>query len=57
MADGRSKEESNAILDAIADEFGITERATLYCSTKFKKIRLQYFTDEFKAWEREHAGA
>ena len=30
MAHGRSKEECDAILDAIADEFAITERATLY---------------------------
>ena len=34
----------------------IEDRATLYCSTEFKKIRLLYFTDDFKAWEREHAG-
>jgi DNA-binding Lrp family transcriptional regulator len=57
MAHGRSKEECDAILDAIADEFGITERSTLYSSTEFKKIRLQYFTGEFKDWERQHAGA
>jgi siroheme decarboxylase len=56
MAHGRSKEECDAILDAIADMTGIEERATLYSSTEFKKIRLLYFTDEFKAWEREHAG-
>jgi DNA-binding Lrp family transcriptional regulator len=56
MAHGRSKEECDAILDAIADEFGLAERATLYSSTEFKKIRLLYFTDDFKDWEREHAG-
>jgi DNA-binding Lrp family transcriptional regulator len=56
MAHGRSKEECDAILDAIADEFDITERATLYSSTEFKKIRLLYFTDDFKAWEREYGG-
>jgi len=56
MAHGRSKSECDAILDAIAEEFGITERATLYSSTEFKKIRLLYFTDDFKNWEREHAG-
>jgi len=54
MAHGRSKEECDAILDAIADEFAITERATLYSSTEFKKIRLLYFTDDFKNWEAEH---
>jgi DNA-binding Lrp family transcriptional regulator len=55
MAHGRSKEECDAILDAIAEQTGVSERATLYSSTEFKKIRLLYFTDEFKAWEREHA--
>jgi siroheme decarboxylase len=56
MAHGRSKQECDAVLDAIAEQTGIHERATLYSSTEFKKIRLLYFTDEFKAWEREHAG-
>jgi DNA-binding Lrp family transcriptional regulator len=57
MAHGRSKEECDAILDAIAAEFPeIQDRATLYSSTEFKKIRLLYFTGDFRAWEREHAG-
>ncbi len=56
MAHGRSKEECDAILDSIASETGITERATLYSSTEFKKIRLLYFTDDYRAWERQHAG-
>ena len=55
MAHGRSKEECDSILDAIAEQTGVTERATLYSSTEFKKIRLLYFTDDFKNWEREHA--
>jgi DNA-binding Lrp family transcriptional regulator len=56
MAHGRSKEECDAILDSIAEQTGIAERATLYSSTEFKKIRLLYFTDEHRAWERQHAG-
>ncbi len=56
MAHGRSKEECDAILDSIAQSTGIEGRATLYSSTEFKKIRLLYFTDEFKRWEAEHAG-
>ncbi len=55
MAHGRSKEECDAILDSIAEQEGITERATLYSSTEFKKIRMLYFTDAFKDWERENA--
>jgi DNA-binding Lrp family transcriptional regulator len=56
MAHGRSKEECDAVLDSIAEQTGIRERATLYSSTEFKKVRLLYFTDDFKAWEREHTG-
>ena len=56
MAHGRSKEECDAILDSIAESTGIEERSTLYSSTEFKKIRLLYFTDDYRDWEREHAG-
>jgi DNA-binding Lrp family transcriptional regulator len=58
MAHGRSKEECDAILDGIADQHDLhgDDRAVLYSSTEFKKIRLLYFTEDFKAWEREHAG-
>jgi DNA-binding Lrp family transcriptional regulator len=55
MAHGRSKEECDAILDSIAQQEGITERATLYSSTEFKKVRMLYFTDAFRDWERENA--
>ncbi|MGI8921044.1 MAG: siroheme decarboxylase subunit alpha [Solirubrobacteraceae bacterium] len=56
MAHGRSKQECDAVLDAIAEQTGIEERSTLYSSTEFKKIRMLYFTPEFRDWEREHAG-
>jgi DNA-binding Lrp family transcriptional regulator len=56
MAHGRSKEECDAILESIAQATGITERATLYSSTEYKKVRMLYFTDVFREWEREHAG-
>ena len=55
MAHGRSKEECDAVLDAIAADTGIEERATLYSSTEFKKVRLLYFTDDFRRWEDEHS--
>jgi siroheme decarboxylase len=55
MAHGRSQEECDAILDSIAAATGITERATLYSSTEFKKVRMLYFTDAFQRWEEEHA--
>jgi len=55
MAHGRSREECDTILDSIADQTGIEGRATLYSSTEYKKVRLLYFTDDFRRWEREHA--
>jgi DNA-binding Lrp family transcriptional regulator len=57
MAHGRSKEECDAILDSIAEECGMgpDDRATLYSSTEYKKIRLRYFTDEYSRWEAEHS--
>jgi len=57
MAHGRSKQECDAILDSIAAECGMgpEDRATLYSSTEYKKIRLHYFTDEYAKWEAEHS--
>jgi DNA-binding Lrp family transcriptional regulator len=57
MAHGRSKEECDAILDSIAEECGMgpDDRAILYSSTEFKKIRLHYFTDDYARWEAEHS--
>jgi siroheme decarboxylase len=57
MAHGRSKEECDAILDGIADEHDLhgADRAVLYSSTEFKKIRLHYFTDEYARWEAENS--
>jgi siroheme decarboxylase len=57
MAHGRSKEECDAILDGIAEEHGLhgDDRAVLYSSTEFKKIRLHYFTDDYARWEAENS--
>jgi len=59
MAHGRSKEECDAILDSIADDHDLhgDDRAVLYSSTEFKKIRLHYFTPDYAEWEARHAGA
>jgi siroheme decarboxylase len=57
MAHGRSKEECDAILDGIAKTHGLhgDDRAVLYSSTEFKKIRLHYFTDDYARWEAENS--
>ncbi len=58
MAHGRSKQECDAVLQSIADEHGLhgDDRAVLYSSTEYKKIRLRYFTDEYREWEERHGG-
>jgi DNA-binding Lrp family transcriptional regulator len=59
MAHGRSKEECDAILDRIADEHSLhgEDRAVLYSSTEYKKVRLHYFTPDYAEWEARHGGA
>ncbi|HEY8639955.1 MAG TPA: Lrp/AsnC family transcriptional regulator [Solirubrobacterales bacterium] len=57
MAHGRSKEECDAILDSIAQMTDLhgEDRATLYSSTEYKKIRLHYFTPAYAEWERTYS--
>jgi siroheme decarboxylase len=59
MAHGRSKEECDAVLDAIAEEHDLhgDDRAVLYSSTEYKKVRLRYFVDDYARWDEEHSGA
>jgi siroheme decarboxylase len=53
MAHGRSKAQCDAIIER--DVGCVEQRATLYSSTEFKKVRLQYFTGDFARWEEAHA--
>lgn len=55
MVHGKSEEECEATLAAIAGATGITRRAALYSSREFKKTRVRYFTDEEQAWEQAQA--
>ncbi len=56
MVHGRSEEECEAVLDAMAAETGLTERASLYSTREYKKMRVRYFTPEMEAWEKLYAG-
>jgi DNA-binding Lrp family transcriptional regulator len=56
MVHGRSVEECEHVLDAMAEETGITERESLYSTREYKKTRVRYFTPEMEAWERLYAG-
>jgi siroheme decarboxylase len=54
MVHARSKEACEEAIEAIAEETGITDparRAVLYSTYEFKKIRLVYYTPEYRRWE------
>jgi DNA-binding Lrp family transcriptional regulator len=54
MVHARSKEACEEAIEAIAEETGLTDpsrRAVLYSTYEFKKIRLMYFTPEYREWE------
>jgi siroheme decarboxylase len=56
MVHGRSVEECEAVLDAMAAEVGVDDRLSLYSTREYKKTRVRYFTPEMEAWERLYAG-
>jgi DNA-binding Lrp family transcriptional regulator len=54
MVHARSKDACEETIEAIAQEIGYTgpdQRAVLYSTYEFKKIRLVYYTPEYRAWE------
>ena len=55
MTHGRTKQECEAVLDAIAAETGLDERVVLYSTKECKKTRLVYFSPDAEEWERAHA--
>jgi len=55
MVHARSMEACEETIAAIAEETGFTDpddRAVLYSTYEFKKIRLVYYTPEYRAWEK-----
>jgi hypothetical protein len=57
MIHARTREECQAVVDAIARETGITNHGILYSTREFKKSRVQYFTEAETAWEAAQTGA
>ena len=51
MVHGKTKDDCEDILDAIAEETGIMDRTSLYSTKEFKKTRVPYFTQEMLDWE------
>jgi DNA-binding Lrp family transcriptional regulator len=55
MVHGKSEQECEQTLAAIAEATGISDRHALYSTKEFKKVRVRYFTDEEMKWEEAHA--
>jgi siroheme decarboxylase len=54
MVHGKTKEETNAVIDSIDKEIESKSHMPLYSSREFKKIRLEYFTDAEQIWEQKY---
>lgn len=54
MIHGKTKEDTQEVIDNIANEIEYKSNMPLYSSREFKKIRIKYFCDEFKDWEEKY---
>ena len=57
MVHGKSEEETNSIIEEMASEIDAKSHMPLYSSREFKKVRIEYFTPEFEAWEEKYSEA
>jgi len=51
MVHGRSPEECEQTLTAVAAKTGIRDHRALYSTKEYKKVRVRYFTPDEDAWE------
>jgi len=54
MVHGKTKEETNAVVDSIDEEIESKSHMMLYSSREFKKVRLTYFTNAEQIWETKY---
>ncbi|MCF6200866.1 MAG: Lrp/AsnC family transcriptional regulator [Hydrogenimonas sp.] len=54
MVHGKSKEEVESVVTEMAEEIGVDEYSYLYSTREFKKVRIKYFSEEFKEWEKRY---
>ena len=54
MVHGKTTEETNGIIEDMAKEIDSKSHMPLYSSREFKKVRIEYFTPEFEAWESQY---
>jgi len=54
MVHGKTTEETNGIIAEMEKEIESKTHMPLYSSREFKKVRIEYFTPAFEAWEAQH---
>lgn len=54
MIHGKTKEDTQEVIDNISKEIEYKSKMPLYSSREFKKVRIKYFCDEFKDWEERY---
>ena len=54
MIHGKTKNETNSIINEISKEIKAKSYMPLYSTREFKKVRIEYFTDSFKIWEDKY---
>jgi DNA-binding Lrp family transcriptional regulator len=54
MIHGKTKEDTQEVIENIAKEIDYKSNIPLYSSREFKKVRIKYFCDEFKKWENTY---
>ena len=54
MVHAKSDEECKSILSRISEKSGIANYDALFSTHEYKKVRVQYFTDDYKAWEEKY---
>ena len=54
MIHGKTKEDTQEVINNIANEIEYKSNMPLYSSREFKKVRIKYFCDEFKDWEEKY---
>lgn len=54
MIHGKSRDECEQSLAAIAAKTNIRDHGALYSTKEYKKVRVRYFTPEEQAWESAH---
>ena len=54
MVHGKTTQETNAMIEEMAEEIESKSHMPLYSSREFKKVRIEYFTPAFAEWEKKY---